>query len=184
MVKIAYYVAASADGLIAPADGSLDWLSPFQDTGEDHGYVEFYGGIDALIVGSRTYEQMLGFGEWPHHDRPVTVMSARALPIASDVITVSEEAPGDVVRSLSAAGHERIWLVGGGALAGSFDSASLIDDYIISYLPVFLGAGVGLFGGRGGSQMLELVGTRSFSDGIVQCHYRTERGVSAGAGRE
>ena len=76
MASVIYYVASSVDGLLAPADGSLDWLSPFSDTGEDHGYIDFYAAVDALVVGARTYEQMLGFGEWPHHDRPVTVMSS------------------------------------------------------------------------------------------------------------
>jgi len=175
MTQVAYYVASSADGLIAPEDGSLDWLAPFQDTGEDHGYAAFYGGVDALIVGSRTYEQMLAFGEWPHQDRPVTVMSARPVPVKAANVTLSNDQPCAVVNQLTAAGHRRIWLVGGGALAGSFDSAGLIDEYIISYLPVMLGSGVGLLGGRGRVRSLELVDTQTFTDGIVQCVYRPAR---------
>jgi len=170
-VQVAYYVASSADGLIAPADGSLEWLTPFQDTGEDHGYIEFYGGVDALIVGSRTYEQMLGFGEWPHQDKPVTVMSARELPAGAGNVTLSCDSPITVVKQLATAGHKRAWLVGGGTLAGSFDTAGLIDEYIVSYLPVLLGSGVGLLGGRGRRRVLELLDVRTFDDGIVQCRY-------------
>ena len=104
MTSVIYYVASSVDGLLAPADGSLDWLSPFSDTGEDHGYIDFYAAVDALVVGARTYEQMLGFGEWPHQDRPVTVMSSRALPAAGPLITVSPLGPRAVVevRSIAA----------------------------------------------------------------------------------
>jgi len=172
MASVIYYVASSVDGLIAPADGSLDWLSPFSDTGEDHGYVDFYAAVDALVVGARTYEQMLDFGEWPHQDRPVTVMSSRTLPAAGPSITVSTLGPRGVVDELVSAGHRRIWLVGGGALASSFAAEGLIDEYVISYLPVMLGSGVGVLGGHGGLRALHLIDSETFTDGVVQCRYR------------
>ena len=171
-MSVVYYVASSVDGLIAPSDGSLDWLSPFSDTGEDHGYVDFYAAVDALVVGARTYEQMLDLGEWPHNDRPVTVMSSRSLPAAGPGITVSPLDPRGVVEQLVSAGHRRIWLVGGGALASSFAAKSLIDEYIVSYLPVVLGSGVGLLGGHGDARALHLIDSETFSDGVVQCRYR------------
>jgi dihydrofolate reductase len=172
MHGVVYYVASSIDGFLAPEDGSLDWLAPFSASGEDHGYTGFYAAVDALVVGSRTYEQMLALGEWPHQDRPVTVMSSRAMEPAGDMIALSRLEPGGVVDSLRAAGHQRTWLMGGGTLAGSFEHAGLIDEYIISYVPVILGSGVGLFGGRTGPRPLALVEQMSFGDGIVQCHYR------------
>lgn len=172
MASVIYYVASSVDGLIAPSDGSLDWLAPFSDSGEDHGYLDFYAAVDALVVGARTYEQMLGFGEWPHNDRPVTVMSSRALSAAGPRVTVSPLGPRGVVDQLVSEGHRRIWLVGGGALASSFAAEGLIDEYIISYVPVVLGSGVGLLGGRGDMRALHLIDSETFSDGIVQCRYR------------
>ena len=171
MIHVVYYVASSVDGFIAPEDGSLDWLSPFSSSGEDHGYTDFYASIDALVVGARTYEQMLDFGEWPHQDRPVTVMSSRPLPVAGGSITISALDPNAVVEELASRGHRRIWLVGGGTLASSFAEANLIDEYIISYVPVLLGSGIGLLGGRGDMRALKLVQARTVEDGIVQCRY-------------
>lgn len=55
------HVATSLDGYIARLDGSVDWL-PSPEGGEDHGYSKFYNSIDALIMGSTTYEQVLSFG--------------------------------------------------------------------------------------------------------------------------
>lgn len=173
MANVVYYVASSIDGFIAPEDGSLEWLSPFSDTGEDHGYTEFYASVDALVVGARTYEQMLGFGEWPHQDRPVTVMSSRPLPKAGDGITISPLDPAAVVDGLASAGLGRIWLVGGGALASSFAASGLIDEFVISYVPVLLGSGVGLFGGHGDVRALQLMDAQTFGDDIVQCRYRS-----------
>lgn len=172
MTHIVYYVASSIDGFIAPVDGSLDWLTPFSGTGDDHGYTDFYASVDALVVGARTYEQMLGFEGWPHQDRPVTVMSSRPLPAAGDGVTVSPLGPGAVVEELASAGYRRIWLVGGGELASSFAEVDLIDEHIVSYVPILLGSGIGLLGGHGEVRDLELIEVRSFDDGIVQCRYR------------
>lgn len=173
MVQVVYYVASSIDGFIAPVDGSLDWLAPFSASGEDHGYSAFYAGVDALIVGARTYEQMLGFGDWPHHDRPVFVMSSRSLPLAGPTVSVSPLDPGGLIGQVREAGHRRIWLVGGGTLASSFEQAGLIDEYVISYVPVLLGSGIGLFSGRGDARNLVLVDEATVGDGIVQCRYRS-----------
>lgn len=172
-MQVVYYVASSIDGFLAPVDGSLDWLAPFSASGEDHGYAAFYAGIDALVVGARTYEQMLGFGEWPHQDRPVTVMSSRSLPLAGSTASVSALDPADIVEQHRQAGHRRLWLVGGGTLASSFEQAGLIDEYVISYVPVILGSGIGLFGARGSSRSVELVDQADVGDGIVQCRYRS-----------
>ena len=34
-MEIIYYVAASLDGFIATPDGGIDWLKPYEGTGED-----------------------------------------------------------------------------------------------------------------------------------------------------
>ncbi len=66
MTEVVYYVAMSLDGCIATADGGVEWLAPFESGGEDRGYVDFYSSIDSLLMGSRTYEQILSFGDWPY----------------------------------------------------------------------------------------------------------------------
>jgi len=50
-VEIIYYVAASLDGLIATPDGGIDWLRPYEGTGEDYGYAEFYASVEAVLLG-------------------------------------------------------------------------------------------------------------------------------------
>ena len=87
-------------------------------------------------------------------------------------ISVSALDPAGVVEQHRRAGHRHLWLVGGGTLASSFEQAGLIDDYVISYVPVILGSGIGLFGARGSSRKVELVDQAAVGDGIVQCRYR------------
>jgi dihydrofolate reductase len=185
MPEIIYYVAASLDGFIATPDGGVAWLAPFEGTGEDYGYAAFYASIDALLLGSRTYEQVLTFGEWPYAGKPCWVCSQRALGPARPGVIVTAQAPRQIAAGLEARGIRRAWLVGGGRLAGAFRAEGLITETIVSVIPVILGAGIPLFGapaldlsassltskvstvGEG----LQLVEHKAYPNGVVQLRY-------------
>jgi dihydrofolate reductase len=171
MLDVVYYVASSLDGFIAASDGGLDWLAPFEASGQEYGYPAFYASIDAILAGSRTYEQSLTFGEWPYPGKPVWVFSNRHIPVSREDVTVTGLQPREVVDELTSRGVSRAWLVGGGALAGSFLAAGLITEFIVSIIPVILGSGVGLFGRSGSFARLHLVGTTSYPDGVLQVRY-------------
>ena len=175
MTDVVYYVASSVDGFIATPDGGVDWLSHFESSGEDYGYAGFYISIDAVLMGAHTYEQALGFEPWPYPDKPVRVFTARPLPSAGANVVLAGDDPASVVASLGRDGLSRLWLVGGGALAGSFQAAGLIDTYIISIMPVLLGDGVKLLGGHARSSSIVLEGVVRYPDGVVQHTYRTAR---------
>ena len=91
MPHIVLYIATSVDGYIATADGSVDWLSEVNDSDEDYGYDQFYAGVDALVMGSKTYEQVLTFGDWPYPDKPVYVMSQRQLQARPSRVIVTAD---------------------------------------------------------------------------------------------
>ena len=62
MGKIILYIAISLDGFIARRDGDIAWLTAFDDKDEDYGYAAFYASLGAVILGGKTYRQVLGFG--------------------------------------------------------------------------------------------------------------------------
>ena len=171
MPEVVYYVACSLDGYIATASGGIEWLAPFEASDEDYGYASFYESIDSVILGSRTYEQALTFGEWPYPGKPAWVLSKRRLKPASASIFVTHAAPEVVASEIESRGLTRAWLVGGGTLAGSFQAAGLITDYIVSVIPVILGDGVPLLGGAGVEQRLRLLDTTPYRDGVLQVRY-------------
>jgi dihydrofolate reductase len=171
MLEVVYYVASSLDGFIATPDGRIDWLARFEASGQDYGYSAFYASVDAILVGSRTYEQSLTFGEWPYRGKPVWVFSKRPLAAPSGDVLVTDREPRDIVDELESRGLRRAWLVGGGALAGSFRSAGLITEFAVSIMPVALGAGIGLFGTSGPLERLLHLETTEFPDGVLQVRY-------------
>jgi dihydrofolate reductase len=159
-MEIVYYVAASVDGFIATSDGGIEWLQPFESTGEDYGYAEFYASVQAVLLGRKTYEQCLQFPEWPYAGKPYWVFSG-----------ANGNTPAKAVTEMQSRGIRRAWLVGGGKLAAGFRAAGLITEHIVSVIPVLLGSGIPLFDGKARQQSLRLVSAKSFDNGIVQLRY-------------
>ncbi len=129
MPEIVYYVAASIDGFIATPDGGVAWLDEFPSP-EDLGYADFYAGVDSLLIGKTTYEQVLTFGEWPYSDKPTWVFAHGNLGELPARVQTTSAYPAEVANELDAVGAKRAWLVGGAALAGSFEDSGLISEYI------------------------------------------------------
>jgi dihydrofolate reductase len=172
MPEIVYYVATSLDGYIATADGGVDWLAPFQHAGEELGASGLESSVDALLLGSHTYEFALKLGYWPSPGKPSWVFTRRDLRLLHPSITLTSQDPIDLVEMLQARGMRRAWLMGGGELATSFRRAGLISRFIISIFPVILGSGIPLFAPtQSEKDSLRLLESKPFASGIVQLTY-------------
>ncbi len=170
--EIVYYVACSVDGFIATEDGGVGWLTPFQQTGEDHGAGELQASVDALLLGSTTYEFALKFGSWPSPNTPSWVFTHRKLKKLHPSITLTSRTPRQVVELLKARGLKRAWLMGGGKLATSFRAEGLISSYTLIVMPIILGRGIPVFAPGGSQRTLALQSAKPFKSGIVQLIYK------------
>ena len=196
MATTVYYCACSLDGYIAGADDSLDWLTGYQGSFEDEGaepdpmseggpYEDFYGGVRALVMGSATYEWILdhlgeaGGGEWPYRGKPCWVLSSRELRVPEgdgvDVRVVDSSAGDPYGEMAAAAGDGVLWIVGGGGVASQFADAGRLDEVHVTVVPVVLGTGKGLFERPLPSGSMQLAGTRTFRNGMVELRYELRR---------
>jgi dihydrofolate reductase len=172
MVDVIYYVASSLDGYIATGDGSVDWLSRFHIAREDHGFGEVNTSVDALLLGSHTYEFALKLGHWPSPDKLSWVFTRRDLAVLHPTITLTAQTPGEVINLLESRGLKCAWLMGGGKLAASFHAEQLISRYIISVFPVLLGSGIPLFAPHSTPQEeLQFRSAKPFKSGVVVLTY-------------
>ena len=164
------FVGTSLDGFIARANGELDFLPA--GGGEPHGYDEFMATVDALVIGRKTFETILTFGSWPYGEKPVFVLSTRALAPAPTGAAVERMsgAPADIVAQLTARGIRHIY-VDGGITIQRFLQAGLIHRLIITRVPVLIGGGIPLFGAVERDIPLKHVGTREYASGLVQSEY-------------
>jgi len=164
------FVGISLDGFLARTDGSLDFLDA--SGGEPHGYDEFMATVDALVIGRKTFETVLGFGGWAYGKKPVFVLSSRPLAPAPPDAVVERMAgsPEDIVAQLADRGFRHIY-VDGGITIQRFLSAGLIQRLIITRVPVLIGTGIPLFGALPRDIVLEHVATRQYASGLVQSEY-------------
>lgn len=173
------FIATTLDGYIARRDGSLDWL-PGADGGEsgdgseDFGYGEFVERMDALILGRHTFELVRTFGPWPYGDKRVVVVSSTLRRLPGDVpdsVELRSGSPEAIAAALAETGCRRAY-VDGGETIRRFLRAGLIDELILTRVPVLIGEGIPLFGALSDDIRLTHVETRSFDNGFVQSRYR------------
>lgn len=171
-IEVVYYVAASLDGFIATPDGGTDWLAPFEDGSEDYGYADFFASVDSIVMGRKTCEKSLTFGEWPYPGKPAWILSRQPIATAEPGVTVTAAGPAAVVREMDRRGLKRSWLVGGGVMATAFRAEGLLTEYVVSTVPVLPGSGIPLFASGGPRQSLRLVASRTYGNGLVQTVYQ------------
>ena len=90
-----------------------------------------------------------------------------------DDVTFVSDPVENVIGRLRNQELQHVWLVGGGELIRSFLTQGLIDEHIISFLPIILGAGIPLFPPPNPQQRLELISSRQFENGLIQAHYQS-----------
>ena len=144
-------------------------------------YERFYEEVGALIMGSATYQFVLGLGRaWPYDGKPTWVLSSRKLPApeseGADVRIVAASVPELYDELVAAAEESNLWVVGGGNVASQFADEGLLDEVLVTVVPVVLGEGKPLFDRRVPGGPMQLTGTRSFDSGMVELRYRIARG--------
>jgi dihydrofolate reductase len=174
MPKTVYFCAATLDGYIADADDGIDWLQQHEGTGPSdaepmEGVIDsFLKGIGALVMGSSTYEFILGHGGWSYGDRPTWVLTSRDLPAIEGADVRFHTGPVEDVHGemLAAAGDRDLWLVGGGPVASQFADIGLLDEALVTIVPIVLGEGKPLF--EDPVRAMTLLGARAFRNGMVE----------------
>ncbi|WP_245154065.1 dihydrofolate reductase family protein [Jeotgalibacillus proteolyticus] len=168
MSKNVLYIAMSLDGMIAKEDHSLDWLLEAEGEG-DNGYEHFYSGISSIVMGSRTYQEVLKMTEEkPYQDRPVYVLSRTKME--DGYASFTSETVKTLLPNLQKKHGGPVWVVGGGEIVKACIESELIDEYYIAVIPVVLGGGIPLFPKGTAFTELRLKGTEIYNQ-IVMLHY-------------
>jgi dihydrofolate reductase len=171
--RVKLYIACSLDGFIAREDGSIDWLTEYENNPEtDYGYSEFYASIGTVLMGRKTYEQVLSFGDWPYAEKRTCVFTGQKEPLRREkgVEFVSGNV-GEFMRRLKENTDENIWLVGGSQLIKAFLEEDLVEDLIVFIVPIILGGGIPLFDRLGKEIKLRTGNVEMYENGLVGVKY-------------
>jgi len=179
--KIIVYIATSADGFIARADGSVDWLDRPGLKG-DYNIGVFYKSIDTILWGRKTCDMALDFQK---KGVPGSAFDARVKnyvftrgphpPVAPASVEFVSEPVKAFTRRLRKQKGKDIWMMGGAGIIASFLDEGEIDEFMIHVIPTFIGEGIPLIAPRRRNVPLKLISSRKFPDGVVKLHYAVRK---------
>ena len=171
--KVILYIAMSLDGYIARQDGDIGWLSLVEQTVEDYGYSDFMAAVDTVILGRKTYDKVFSFGiGFPHADKECYVITRSEIP-SKEKITFYNKDLKELITTLKGKTGKNIFVDGGAEIVNELMKNNLIDEYIISIIPIMLGNGIRLFNNTRPENNLQLIDCKKFDSSLVQIHYIT-----------
>lgn len=175
MSKIKLYIASSIDGYIARENHSLDWLHALPNPENlDYGYNDFINGIDTVILGRKTYDEIMGFGvEWPYGNCNTYIVTndKNYNPQTSKTFLLNDISKKSVDQ-IKWESEKDIWIVGGGKLISQLLNLEVIDEMYICIIPIILGSGIPLFPNKPKETKFRLVKTEDYNTGAVMLSYQ------------
>mmetsp|Transcript_2594 Transcript_2594/g.4757 ORF Transcript_2594/g.4757 Transcript_2594/m.4757 type:complete len:227 (-) Transcript_2594:388-1068(-) len=186
--KATVYIAITLDGYIATSDGSVNFLNKYQSSAwtedEDMGFSAFMYTVDLLIMGRKTWDHVISFGDemWPYGDLPIWICS-RQHPSEVNIPNSRKEqakvvgaSPPDLLQMARMEGYHHAY-VDGATTIREFVRCGCVEEFILTKVPLLLGSGISLFppsDASNASNALEMIHltTKSYSNGLVQSHYR------------
>ncbi|WP_158858476.1 dihydrofolate reductase family protein [Lunatibacter salilacus] len=170
--KVFLFIATSLDGYIAQPNDNLDFLSMVEQEGEDYGYSEFVKTVDTVIVGRRTYDKVLSMGvDFPYADKDVYIITRTPRPDEGHVKFYTGELK-HLIETLKSTKGKNIFCDGGAEIVNELLRNDLVEEFIISIIPIFVGDGTKLFKDGRPEQRLDLISVKQFDKGLAQLHYR------------
>ena len=168
-MKVVLNMAVTINGHIAKLDNNTDWVSEE----EWNGWLKNVEEAGNLILGRKTYEQMLKGGELEDvKEVKVVVVSRRGyktdLPNHTVVAT-----PQDAINQFLE--EDMVVLGGGGDLNASFLKEGLVDEVYIDIEPIMFGSGIGLAYGEEFETKLKYLGIKNITDDCIQLHYKVQK---------
>jgi len=177
MRKLSLFIATSLDGYIAKPNDDLSFLKLVEQEGEDYGYAEFTANIDTIILGRKTYDYVLreiGSSHYDNGQRDVYVITRTERP-SVDRTTFYTGSLTELIQRLKSESGKNIYCDGGAEIVNELLKSDLIDEFIISIVPILVGNGTRLFKDGRPEQQLELVNSKTFDTGLTQLHYKRKR---------
>lgn len=172
MKKIILCIAASLDQRIAEADGGLEWLTGFPNPDKtDYGYKDLLASVDTVIMGGRTYREILNMDViWPYPEQMAYVVSRNNWEVTENIRFITD----NIIETISELRNQEgkdIWLVGGGELTSALLTAKLIDEIQICYFPIILGKGIPLFPSNHIESTWKYIGSTAYNSGVLKVDY-------------
>lgn len=178
--RVRVYIACSVDGFIASEEGDISFLERAQmdrdgnlpeptPGGPGVDYETFMADIGAMLMGRNTYEVVDGFDcPWPYGELPVLVATSRPFDSPHPHVTSATGSIAKLIEKAKQVANGKDVYLDGGALIRQGLDAGLVDELIVTMVPVILGRGIPLFSGLQSETMLSFVEVHQWNQRCVQ----------------
>ena len=127
--------------------------------------------IDTVILGRKTYDWIMAVvDEFPHMDKISYIITRTERPSIGN-INFYNGTLNSLVKKLKSEKGKNIFIDGGAEIVHELLKANLIDEFIISIIPILVGDGIKLFADGRPELKLKLVTLKKFETGLIQMHY-------------
>jgi len=173
--KIRLFITSSIDGYIATPDGDLDWFIDYPNPERlDYGFQKFLSEIDSVILGGQAYRSLKYMDVvWPYKGKTTYIISRNLDERKNEdnIIYITD----DVVNKVAAIKEDNgrdIALAGGSEITGLLLKANLVDEMVITTVPVLLGDGIPLFSQLFKTSEWSIIESTLCENGLLQAIYR------------
>ena len=180
MRKVVAAEFLSLDGVFEAPDR---WHFPYFNDEMGEAIGEGFAASDAMLMGRVNYEEWAAF--WPQQDpeeNPIAAtMNGRQKYVVSTTLeeplgwsnsTLIKENVAEEIEKLKKGPGKDIVISGSGTLVRSLLRYGLLDELQLMVHPILVGGGKRLFEEDAETKPLELVGSKTFSTGVVYLTYR------------
>lgn len=181
MVKVSVFIGTSLDGFIARENGDIDWLDDANKQvtpGEDFGFKSFLESVDQIIMGRKTFDQVMKFDNWPYNNTKMIVLTSKNIEIPEKlretVTTSNTSSPEQLIKELSDQSINHIY-IDGGLVIQDFLSARLVDEITVTIVPILIGKGKSFSGLLSKDLSLQHLKTTVYNFGFVQIKYKINK---------
>lgn len=161
------YMAISANGYIAKADGTTPW--------SDDEWKSFSKMVDAygnIVIGKTTYDIMRQHDEFANIGNPFVIVVSHSDLENQPTNVERAESPEHALKILQKELFDTALVAGGGTLNASFLNENLIDEMYLDIEPFAFANGIELFVGAERDRKLKLLDTKSIGNDTVQLRYK------------
>ncbi len=166
----------SLDGFIATENDDISWLDSIDHGEENYGYNEFVATVDTYIIGRKTYDVVTNLleGKFPQAQQFDCYVISHQQRNSENGVTFFNGDVSSLIKELRSKEGKDIYCDGGGEIVNLLMKDDLIDEFIISIIPIVLGNGKRLFLGNTPTLKLKAESPKIFESGLVQIRYKRE----------
>src|SRR3989344_1852382 len=140
-MKTTLWMATTINGYVAGLDDDTDWVKDLEE------FKKRVAEFGIAVMGRRTYDECIKYNTFPYEGALNIVMthSPNLLKKSSEKVIFTNKNPREVIDLAKEKGFDKVLVIGGGHINGSFLKENLLVEVFLDIHPLIITKGTQLF---------------------------------------